>query len=314
MEPVERLRDRLDELALFVELVTSGSVTAAARRLAVPKSTITRGVARLEEALGVALVRRIASGHVPTEAGASLAARSEPHLTGLRDAALRLSATATPRASDLEGVVRLSVPPDLGVQLAQILTSFSASYPRIRLEVDLTLRVVDVSEGKCDLALRVASRGRLPDSSLVARRVGTIRFALFGSSASTPPRKVDALAGLPHVLLGDRASALRVRLKCGQRSHVYLAQGAIATNDVIFALEATASGAGIGLLPAFVARDAVRGGRLIPVLAEWSPPEGRVLLVHRAQRPLPLAVQALRDHLAREAPPLLASLHPGRHG
>lgn len=309
MEPVEPLRDRLDELALFVELVTAGSVTAAARRLAVPKSTITRGVARLEGALGVALVRRTARGHLPTEVGASLAARSERHLIGLRDAALRLSATATPRANDLAGVVRVSLPPDLGVQLSQTLTSFSALYPRVRLEVDLTLRVVDVSDGKCDLALRVASRGRLPDSSLVARRLGTIRFALFASSASTLPRKVEELAALPHVLLGERVSVSRVRLKRGERSHAYLAHGAIATNDVLFALEATSSGAGIGLLPVFVARDAVRRGRLIPVLAEWGPPEATVLLVHRAQRPLPLAVQALRDHLVREAPPRIAALH-----
>jgi DNA-binding transcriptional LysR family regulator len=301
MQPVF-VQDRLDELALFVELVDAGSLSAAARRLGLPKSTVARAVSRFEKTLGAAVVRRGARGFVVTEEGQRLAAQARPHLMGLRDAAAALG------REEPAGVVRLTAPPDLGHRLlAPLVASFVASNPRVRVEVNLTLALVDVAEGDCDLALRVAARDPLADSSLVARKLGELTFDLYAGARMTEvPRSIEALERTPHVLLDERARTVRIQLQRGRLTHGYVARGPIATNDIGFALESLSHGACIGLLPSFLARPAVAAGSLRRVLPGWSVRGSKVWLLYRPQRPLPRKVSALRDHLLREAPARLA--------
>jgi DNA-binding transcriptional LysR family regulator len=121
----ERLqkRARLDELGVLVEVAETGSLSAAAKRLRVPKSTVGRAVRRIEESLGVALVRRMSQGPALTESGRLLADIAAPHIAALRDAPAALGRAT----SEAYGVLRITTLPDLAsLILAPLLPGFLA--------------------------------------------------------------------------------------------------------------------------------------------------------------------------------------------
>src|SRR6188768_4108958 len=136
---------RLEELRMLVEVAESGSLSAAAKKLGVPKSTVGRAVRRLEDDLGVALVRRMTQGPVLTEPGRVLADTAAPHIAALRDAPAALGRTA----SEAYGVLRIATLADVGaLVLAPLLPSFLVRHPRVTPEVTLGLSLVDlVREG-----------------------------------------------------------------------------------------------------------------------------------------------------------------------
>src|SRR4051812_16238799 len=170
MQPSSKLpkpleKTRFDELNVLVTVAEAGSLSAAARRLGVPKSTVGRAIGRIEEQVGVTLVRRLARGPALTEPGHALANLAAPHVAALRDATAALGR----EASEAYGLIRMTAPADIGTHLlAPVLASFLASHPRVRIEIEHTLRVVDLLREGVDLAIR-ATLGRLPASALIAR-------------------------------------------------------------------------------------------------------------------------------------------------
>ena len=142
-------RTRFDELGVLVTVAEAGSLSAAAKQLGVPKSTVGRAIARLEEELGVSLVRRMARGPALTEPGLVLANRAAPHIAGLRDAA----AAQGRESQEAYGLLRVTAPADVGAHLiAPLLPGFFARHPRVRVEIENTLRVVDLVREGFDLA------------------------------------------------------------------------------------------------------------------------------------------------------------------
>jgi DNA-binding transcriptional LysR family regulator len=295
---------RFDELAVFVEIASAGSLTGAARRLGVPKSTVSRALARLEASLGVMLVRRTRRGHALTEHGQHLAARAAPHVAGLRDAALALG-------NDVEepfGVLRISAPVDIGqVVLGPLLPRFCARYPGVSVEVDLSLRYVDLVEEGFDGALRVSTRP-LPSSSLLARKVGPIDLRLYAGSTylarRDPPRRADELAEHEHVLFSPRRGRAKLEIEGRGRPEISV-QGKLGGNDFFFVREAIVAGAGIGPLPWFVASRDVEAGRLQRVLPNLRMKSASVYWVEPPARPAPRKLEVLRAFLLEHAPRLL---------
>src|SRR4051812_47398920 len=171
-------RTRLDELGVLVAVSESGSLSAAAKRLGVPKSTVGRAIARIEEDLGVSLVRRMARGPALTEPGRLLANLSAPHVAALRDATAALGR----ESSEAYGLLRLTAPSDVGTHLiAPLLSSFLTRYPRVRVEIEHTLRVVDLVREGFDLAIRL-TLGRLPRSTLIAKKLARMNLALYAGT------------------------------------------------------------------------------------------------------------------------------------
>jgi DNA-binding transcriptional LysR family regulator len=137
-------RARLDELSVLVEVAESGSLSAAAKRLRAPKSTVGRAIRRLEEDLGVSLVRRMSQRPALTESGRVLADMAAPHITALRDVPAALGRTA----SEAYGVLRITTLPDLGsLVLAPLLPGFLA-------------RIRECVRRWCSAAARSISRGK----------------------------------------------------------------------------------------------------------------------------------------------------------
>jgi DNA-binding transcriptional LysR family regulator len=175
----------LNLLRVFALVGEIGSFANAARKLGLPRSSVSRQIAALEEQVGTSLFNRTTRRVALSTAGAAFYGRLVPQL-----AALESSLGSLPeRDESPSGDLRLSAPPDLGaVVLPEILAGFCARFPGIHLEVSLSPRFVDLVADQFDAAIRV-SRSRLADSSLVARKLGTLELDLFAST----PRKVTAL-------------------------------------------------------------------------------------------------------------------------
>lgn len=296
---------RFDELALFVEVATAGSLAAAARRRGVPKSTVGRAIARLEGDLGVALVRRHRGGPPLTDPGRALLEQAAPHVAALRDLARGVARTE----GEIHGALRVTATSDLArLVLGPLVAAFVARHPRIEIEVDASIRLIDLAREGFDLALRVAER-RLPASTLVARKLARLDLGLFASpaylAARGVPRQPGELVDHDHVLLPGRERRAPLVLD-GPRGPVPVAARArIVGNDFDFARAALCAGAGIGPLSWFVARPEVAAGRLVRVLPDHRLAGATAYLIHLPLRPLPAKLVAFKRFLFEHAPPLL---------
>lgn len=305
LEPLSRLR--LDELGVLVEASAAGSLAGAARRLGVPKSTVGRAIARIEAELGVALVRRQTRGPGLTDHGRMLANLAAPHVTALRD----LQSATTREASEAYGTLRITAPPDFGaLLLGPTIPTFTQRHPRVRVEVELTMRVVDLVREGFDLALRVARK--LPSSSLIAKKLATVEMGLYAGAGYAAmhelPRRVEALVEHEHVLLATGASRAHAPIQLdGPRGMTRLKlRGRIGCNDFYFARELALSGAGIAALPWFVARPELEAGRLVRVLPDHRV-EGalNIYAVHPPQAGPSPKLDLFRQHLLEQAPGVL---------
>lgn len=286
----------LNRVAAFARVVHSGSFTAAAKALGVPKSSVSRSVAQLEEDLGTRLLHRTTRKLHLTEAGASFYERVARALVEIDEA----TAAAADTQEQPRGTVRVSAPLDVGVwALASTLGRFATSYPTIHVDVSLSGRVVDlVSEG-FDLAVRI---GELRDQSLIARRTGIISGGIFASSryvekAGAPRTIADLLA---HSCVLFRPVNGKATWKISnQDGHVesVTVRGSLGVDDVSFVKKAVLAGAGVGLLPHFLCAREVASGKLIRVLPEWVLATREIHVVYPSARFLPHRVALVRDAL-----------------
>lgn len=298
-------RVRFDELAVFVEVAEAGSIAAAARRLGVPKSTVSRAIARVEEDFGVSLVRRMSRGPALTEPGRMLANLAAPHVAALRDVASALGRDA----SEAYGTLRVTAPSDLGtLVIGPLVASFLARYPRMRIEIVHTLRVVDLVGEGFDLAVRVMMRP-LPSSSLVAKRLARLDLGLYAGTTylarHEAPKRPEELARHEHVFFRGVAGKSVLALEGPKGGVKVPIEPRVGSNDFFFVREAVVGGAGIGALPWFVANAEVAAGRLVRVLPEHRLAGTIAYLVHAPSRPLSPKLQVFRSFLLEHAPRLL---------
>ncbi|MFT3769433.1 MAG: LysR family transcriptional regulator [Minicystis sp.] len=282
----------LNHLSVFAAVAETTSFTEAAKSLGVPKSTVSRAVASLEASLGVRLLQRTTRHVALTTAGQSLIDRLGPRLKALTEAVEGL-----PELEDEpSGTLRLTSTGDFGAEiLAEIITSFCRRYPRINVQMNLTTRVVDLAKEGYDAAFRLLVK-RLKDSDLVARKVGELGMALFAApaylAARETPKVPDDLLAHDYVALTGSGP---FSLEGVTRVHLPLRPRIIA-EDGFFVREALRHGAGIGILPTFLAQQDVLAGRLVRVLPRWTIPTGNIYLVYGSSQHLPKKMAAFRDH------------------
>jgi len=288
----------LNHLATFARVVQAQSFTLAARALGVPKSTVSRRVSALEDGLGVRLLRRTTRKLGLTEAGTIYYEKAKRALEAIDE--------ANEAVSDMEGeprgLVRLTTPVDIGTEIvADILAKFSREHPKISVDVSLTGRRVDLVEEGFDLALRA---GRMDDSSLIARRVGSIGSKLFASpsyiEAHGAPKKIEDLASHACVLFRPHRGRSTFTLAGPKGDEVVELTGSVGADDFSFVRRAILAGAGIGLLPTiFCARD-INSGALVNVLPKYALDGANLFLVYPSGRYVPQRVALLRDFLHKE--------------
>ena len=292
----------------FVRVVEDGSFTTAARHLGLPKSSVSRRVTALEQALRVRLLQRSTRKLVLTEAGRLYFERARASLGGLADA----GAAVTDLSGEVAGPIRFTTGGDNTGLFASLFAEFLTRYPKVQLDVVLTPRRVDLVAEGFDLALRA---GPLVDSTLIARRLGRGELGLFASRAylrkAGRPRQIADLAKHRFVLFGPPHERENLRLTGPGGEETVKVSGPIVVHEMGFAADAIATGLGIGLLPelylGWIKKGGLRaGGRdLVRVLPDHGVVGAELSLVSPPTVYEPARVALLRDFLTERLRPMI---------
>lgn len=274
--------DKLAAMRAFVQIVDHGSLTAAAVALGKAQPTMVRTLANLETALGVRLLRRTTRRISLTEEGRGYLERCRQILSDVEEAERALIAGE----SEPRGELKVTAPVTFGQwHVAPLVTAFLQRHPKVRFDLLLLDRVVNLLEEGVDLALRI---GPLPDSTLVAAPVGTMRRVVVASPELLErvgePGSPDDLSRAPCVQFRNLDSSGNWRFEREGRDWPVPVAGPLTTNQCIPAVEACAAGMGFGRFLAYQVAPWVRKGELRVVLQAFEPPSVPVSLVYTEAR------------------------------
>jgi DNA-binding transcriptional LysR family regulator len=283
----------LDLVPPFLAVAELGSFSAAAARLGVEKSSVSRAVARLEEGVGDKLFLRSTRRVSLTDAGQAVRDRlREPHAS--LDAALKavLETASSPR-----GRLVVTAPADFGAAvLTEALVRFARRHPHVEVDLRISNQFLDLANEGIDAAIRITT-GRLVNSTLKARKLGELNVGVFASQSYAEsrgaPRSPEEARSHPWVLF----PAFRELVFRGPGGAVrFKPAGRLSCNEMTTILNAVVHGAGLGILPSFLADADLRQGRLVQVLTRWTVSGGQIWFVTPATRrkTAPL-VDALRE-------------------
>lgn len=301
---VERLPP-VEAVVIFTRVAETGSFTAAARAMGVPLATVSKRVAELEEHLGVRLIARTTRRSSLTEPGK----RFLIHGRLIVDALQRATDEAAHAVAEPSGRLRLTMSSVLvEAGLGRIVARFVAANPKLRCEIDVSDRYVDLVAEGYDLAVRV---GKLKDSSLIRRKIGSTEASMFAApsliAAHGMPSRPSELAGYP--LIGEQIAPSESQAWAlhhdAQKPVKIEFKPRMSANSVRAIAEAIEAGLGIGRLPTFVGRRMVAEGTAVHVLPGWAGPGLDISLVHAANRGMLPGVRLLIDTFTREAGVLL---------
>lgn len=277
----------LQLLVVFCAVAEQTSFSKAATKLGVAKGTVSRSIAQLESLLEVELIHRTTHHVSLSTAGVELYARTRTHLS-----ALQAAVTELPELSeDPSGVLRMTAPHDFGsIVLPSLLAAFSRRYPDVRFDVRLTGERVDLVKEGYDLAIRAAV-GQLKDSTLTMRRLLQTSASFYAAPSYIARRgRTRRLGDENHIWILHPSLAPILKL---ETEHVKFM-----VDDFQMARDLGRDGAGIVLLPSFVARDYVREGLLEEIgLPDVAVLQGNLVLLYPSSGQVPRKTAAFRDYL-----------------
>lgn len=281
-----------NEAAVFVKVVQTGSFSAAARQLGFPTSTVSTRISRLEQRLGITLLQRTTRKLHLTEAGTAYFHHASIGLGYMLEA----EAAVDEARQQPQGKLKVTAPADLGDNLlAGLIERAQRDFPALELELLLTDRYVDLVADGVDVAIRT---GELRDSSLIAKSLGTIRWALFASPSylkqAAPleePQHLHAHRCVQFTPLGRNTWDLT-----HQHSHFTIPlPERVMANSIGVVRAMVENGQGVGLLPTFTCKFGVASGNLIRVLPDWHGKADPLHLVFPRQRFMPPKLRAFID-------------------
>lgn len=285
------------DLALFAHVAELGSLSRAAEKVGLPKSTVSRRLTALEALLGERLLLRTTRRQSLTEFG-NLLLEHARQIVAEVDAvvALRERRRAAP-----SGRLRVSMPADIAnLLLAEALVAFAAKYPDITLELDLSARRVDLLSEGFDLAVRI---GDLPgEGPLVARRLSTLAAGLYASPTyidrhGAPQAPDDLLHHQSVRLLGRDGEPVRWTLVKGEQRWDAVPPGRVTANSPETLIRLARAGAGIAAVPDIFAAHDVERGLLRRLLTDWSVPGQPASAVFPGRKLMPAKTRVFVDML-----------------
>ena len=283
----------LNDIVVFARVVEAGSFTAAARLLAMPKTTVSRRIAALEREVGVRLLQRTTRSLNMTDAGRLYYEQSSQALRAIEQANLRLAeASAEP-----SGTIRISAPVGFGAYfLNRAVVDFLAIYPKTKVELRLTDDKLNLIEDGIDLAFRT---GVLQDSTLIARKLGSTHRQLCASpdylARHGAPEAPSDLAHYHCVIAGASAAGAHWVLDGPQGQETVTVSGRFAANEMQAVVAAAIAGYGIAQLPYGIAEALIGEDRLRRVLKEHTTPAGGLYVLYPSSRHLSPLVKAFVD-------------------
>jgi DNA-binding transcriptional LysR family regulator len=290
--------DRLDAMSVLVKVVETGSLSAASRRLGAPLPTISRKISELEAHLDARLLIRSTRKLILTDAGAAYVAACKRILEQVGDA----ERAASGEYSTPKGDLIITAPIVFGrLHVLPAISEFLAMYPEIDVRLVLSDRNMDLIGDQIDIALRV---GPLPDSSLVATRVGAVRRVVCGSPAyfaahgiPEAPAELSALTAVVFDALGS-ANSWNFLMPGSKAVQAVAIRSRLAVNTAEAAIDAAIAGVGITRVLSYQVTHAVMQRELQIVLSNYEPDPLPVSLVYGGQGLLPLKVRAFLDFAA----------------
>lgn len=285
----------LNDVELFVEVVRAKSFSGAARRLSLPKSTVSRRVAQLEEALGTRLLERTTRNLSLTELGMSYYERAAHHIDDLNDAGRAL----LEQDDEPRGTLRVTAPPD--TQMVEAIVRYQLAYPKVRVVLYGTSHRVDLIGEGFDVAIRA---GDLPDSTLIARHVADSRRWLVASPKylSRAPA-LEQLVDLNHhdcLVHGIRGprEVWEFELPIGTKK--IEVTGPIASNNLDALVMGIIRGQGIAYLPEAACYEALERGQIVRVLEQFRSPPTPVNIVFPSSRMMTPKLRSFIDFMELE--------------
>lgn len=284
----------LGDLEVFVRVVATGSMSAAGRALGFSPAVISKRMKRLEDRLGTRLLQRTTRQISLTEAGQGFHDRILGALAGIEEA----EAFASGRSSQPQGTLRITAPTSFGrMHIAPHLTRFMAAHPDLVINIVLSDEFTDIVADGFDLAIRI---GELSDSSLVARKLASVRRILCAAPAYIAhhgtPTTVKELEN--HVCIRQHNHD-SWKLESAQGSLTYRPQGRLITNSSEVVREAVISGAGIALRSTWDIGTDLQSGKLVQILPEWEGSRNLfVSALYPSRQFLPAKVRLFIDYLA----------------
>lgn len=296
--------NRAGEMTVFLRVVETGSFSEAGRSLHMTASTVSKLISRLEARLQVRLVERTTRALTLTDEGQFYYERSREVLGRMDETEQLLAAGAEP-----EGVVRVNASVSFGTHaLEPLLPGFWTAFPKVVIDLTLSDEIIDLYLDRTDVAFRV---GRLPDSGLMARRIGAARRRIVASPAylarhGTPDTPAD-LAG--HNCLGfnfRRASPVWPMQESG-RLVERMVTGSLVANNAITLRRMALAGVGLVRIADYQLRDDLAAGRLVEVLRGSAlDEEDDIHAVFRGAAHMPARMRAFLDHLVPRLQKFLA--------
>ncbi len=297
------MKDRLNGMRVFAQVVEAKSFSAAADQLGMSKSLASRHVSALERALSVKLLNRSTRKLSLTEAGALYYEHCARIVQEAELAEQRLTQTQTEPA----GLVRVTAVPAFALRhVLPALSEFYRKYPKVQVRLSCSNRALDLGDERFDLGIRVSSS---PAANLVARKLAVNRSVLCASPAYLKrhgtPRWIEDLRKHECVLFPPLAPKGAWTLRRDRRNYSVPVAGVFETDEMDVVREAVGAGLGIGILPLYMAADALQRGRLVPLLRQFQVvPESAIYLVYLPNRTLSSRVRALIDFLVERFGPI----------
>lgn len=282
----------LNQSRVFVEVVRAGGFAAAARRLGLPKSTVSARVQALEARLGAQLLKRSTRTIALTDEGRAY----YDSVAGAIDTLVGAEAAASPETGVLSGKIRFTAPLEFPREaLTRAIAGFAERHPRVQFEIQMTNQPLDLVADNIDLALRGGNPG---GAGLIVRKVGQIAWALYASplylERNGRPARLADLAD-HDVLLFTSPSRSRV-LRAAEPLDGIAPR--IASDNLALLRRLALAGAGVAAFPRPLVAGDVEAGRLEPVLPQWQGETSQLHLVFPSRRDITPRVRAFADHLA----------------
>ena len=285
--------DRLEAMRVFLKIVETGSLSAAARALHAPLPTVSRKISELETQLGVSLITRTNRNIVLTEAGQQYVGAARDILERVEEAERRVSGEyLAPKGS-----LTITAPIVFGrLHVLPVISNFLKAFPAIDMRLTLSDRNISLADEHIDIALRI---GALPDTGLMAIRLGQVRNVIYGSPdylrrnpAPAHPRNLDKHQC---VAFEGVQSAQAWAFQIGRKAVSVPIRTRLSVNTAEAAVDATVEGLGLTRVMSYQARKSVESGLLVPVLEDFELPPSPVHMVYLPHGLLPLKSRVFLD-------------------
>jgi DNA-binding transcriptional LysR family regulator len=278
----------LNEISVFIQVVQEGSFSKAAKKLGMPNSTVSSKVSSLERRLATTLIQRTTRQLKVTETGQAFFEKCCLSLQEIQNAERELVSTQLVP----QGLIRVTAPVELGSKvLPPLLSRYLSKFPSVQVKLELSDNVTDLISNNFDVALRI---GKLEDSSLVARKVGVIQYALFATpdyiKQNSRPKHPRDLRQHPCLAFNPGSGdfgTVEWKLESKSGSTKISIPHRIELNNLSALKSLLLLGNGITYFPAFLIQEELASGKVIRVLPEWGSTLKPVHIVYPPQKHLP---------------------------